>query len=92
MTMRVEDVPERLRYEARRGDVLVGWVEYHGMEQEMLLTHAEVVRSERGNGVGSEMVALVMDDLRARGLGVRAGCSFVAGWMHAHPERVPTGR
>jgi predicted GNAT family acetyltransferase len=81
----VEDVPERSRFEARRDDVLVGWADYIPTGADLLITHTEVAFNERGHGIGAEMVAKMMEELRARKQPVRAGCSFVAEWIRDNP-------
>jgi predicted GNAT family acetyltransferase len=75
--MELTDAPGRQRYEAREDERLVGWVDYRDQGETRLLLHAEVAPDVGGRGVGSEMVALVLDDLEARGQSFLPICSFI---------------
>jgi predicted GNAT family acetyltransferase len=57
----------------RRGDALI-------------ITHTETPRHLRGQGLGARLVKGTLDAIRADGLKVVAGCSFVADYLQQHPE------
>jgi hypothetical protein len=48
--------------------------------------HTEVPRSVEGRGLGSTLVAGILDIARARGLKVVPICPFVSAFIGRHPE------
>lgn len=82
----VRDDPAELRYEARQGDKLLGEIRYRTEPGLVVLVHTEVVSSAEGKGVGSELVAAALEDVRSRGLRVVPVCPFVASYVGRHPE------
>lgn len=82
----VVDNPEESRYEARIGDELAGLTVYETAPGRVIVVHTEVEPQFEGRGVGSRLAAAVLDDLRARGLGVTPRCPFVAAFIRHHPE------
>jgi predicted GNAT family acetyltransferase len=52
----------------------------------VIITHTETPRSLRGRGIASQLVEGALQLIRADGLKVIAGCSFVADYLHTHPE------
>ena len=87
--MTVRDNPAELRYEARRGDTLLGQIRYRTEPGLVVLVHTDVDNSVEGTGVGSALVAGALDDIRSRGLRVVAVCPFVAAYIRRHPEYSP---
>ena len=80
--------PDRERYEAHDGDEVVGILSY-GDETEadppVRDLRSTVVAPERnGEGIGSALVRFALDDIRSRGMRVRATCWFVRGWIQRH--------
>ena len=84
--LRVKDNPARHRYEARAGERLLGFVAYRAQPGRITLVHTEVEPELERHGVGSQLVAATLDDLRARGLPVVPICPFVRGFIRRHPE------
>jgi hypothetical protein len=86
--LHVRDVPDRSRYEARVGDdpALAALIDYRLGERWIALTHTEVRPGFEGQGLGSRLVRVVLEDLRERGIPVVPKCPFVVGWLHRHPE------
>jgi predicted GNAT family acetyltransferase len=82
----VRDNPAELRYEARRGDILLGQIRYRSEPGLVVLVHTDVVPAAEGAGVGSALVAGALDDVRSRGLRVVPVCPFVAAYIRRHPE------
>jgi uncharacterized protein len=92
---------DRDRYEALDGAEAVA-VLYYGDEEPVPAPGEEPARpgprtvrdlrstvvapARTGRGVGSELVRFALDDIRERGLSVRATCWFVRGWIERHPE------
>jgi predicted GNAT family acetyltransferase len=88
METTVVDVPERGRFEIRDGDRVVGLASYHIDDGVMTLPHTEIDPSVGGRGLGTALVAGVLDAARERGLHVLPYCSFVRHYIQQHPELV----
>ena len=52
----------------------------------VIITHTETPPALRGRGIASELVRGALELIRADGLKVVAGCSFVADYLKQHPE------
>ncbi|MBS0530245.1 MAG: N-acetyltransferase [Proteobacteria bacterium] len=52
----------------------------------VIITHTETPRALRGRGIASELVKGALKIIRADGLKVVAGCSFVVDYLDKHPE------
>ena len=85
METSVVDVPDRGRFEIRLGERVVGLASYHVENDTMTLPHTEVNPSVGGRGIGSALVAGVLDAARERGLHVLPYCSFVRHYIQEHP-------
>jgi uncharacterized protein len=88
MDTKVVDVPEKGRFEIQLGDRVVGLASYHVDGTTMTLPHTEVDPSVGGRGIGSALVAGVLDAARERGLTVLPYCSFIRHYIQQHPELV----
>jgi predicted GNAT family acetyltransferase len=88
MDTTVVDVPERGRFEIRDGDRVVGLASYHVDDGVMTLPHTEVDPAMGGRGLGTALVAGVLDAARERGLHVLPYCSFVRHYIQQHPDYV----
>ena len=88
METSVVDVPERGRFEIRVGDRVVGLASYHIENGTMTLPHTEINPSVGGRGLGTALIAGVLDAARERGLHVLPYCSFVRHYIQTHPETV----
>jgi predicted GNAT family acetyltransferase len=84
--LRVEDNPAKHRYEARAGERLLGFILYRAERDRIALIHTEVESELEHRGVGSQLVAATLDDIRARGLAVVPICPFVRAYIQRHPE------
>ena len=80
----VSDNPAMSRFEMISGDA-VAFVEYQRLGDRIILTHTEVPDAMSGQGVGSKLVAGVLDKIRSEGAKVVARCEFVAAFMKRHP-------
>jgi len=80
------DNAERQRFEARRGEMVVGFVTYRRNASRILLNHTEVDESQEGKGVGSRLAKAVFEQLRGTPLRVRVTCPFLTGYLARHPE------
>lgn len=88
METTVVDVPERGRFEIRDGDRVVGLASYHVDDGVMTLPHTEIDPAMGGRGLGTTLVAGVLDAARERGLHVLPYCSFVRHYIQQHPDYV----
>ena len=88
MDAKVVDVPEKGRFEVRIDDHVVGLASYHVDGGTMTLPHTEVDPSLGGRGIGTALVAGVLEAARERGLHVLPYCSFVRHYIQQHPETV----
>ncbi|TQN37611.1 hypothetical protein FHU33_4273 [Blastococcus colisei] len=86
--MQVVDVPEKGRFEIRLDDRVVGLASYHVDGTTMTLPHTEVDPSVGGRGIGTTLVAGVLDAARERGLTVLPYCSFIRHYIQQHPEQM----
>ena len=64
----------------------VAFANYRHAPGAVIITHTETPGALRGRGVASELVQGALDLIRADGLKVIAGCSFVADYLGKHPE------
>lgn len=51
-----------------------------------ILTHTEVPPKFEGQGIGRELVAGVLKDMKSKNLQVIPQCSFIARYIDRHPE------
>jgi predicted GNAT family acetyltransferase len=82
----VMHLPGEQRYQILRDGHPVGEARYQERPGTIVLTHTGVTPAARGEGVGSRLVAGVLEDIRARGLRVVPLCPFVAAYIERHPE------
>jgi predicted GNAT family acetyltransferase len=90
--LRIADNPGENRYEALAGDEVRGFIDYHLQPGLMTILHTEVVPAAEGQGVGSQLVAGALDDIRARGLSIIVVCPFVRAYILRHPEYADMAR
>ncbi|THV23489.1 GNAT family N-acetyltransferase [Glycomyces paridis] len=86
MSIEVTDAPDRSRYEAHEGDVLLGFAEYTRDGGRITFTHTVVEDVAKGRGVASAIARSSLDEARAAGLRVRPLCPFYARWIENHPD------
>lgn len=79
--------PEASRYEVRDGDAVIGFTEYRLPDQiHVDFIHTEVDPSYGGQGLGGDLVAFALADVRGAGKRIVPHCSYVAKWIDKHPE------
>jgi predicted GNAT family acetyltransferase len=99
----VIDNPAESRFEIHVGGERAGLVAYHlpghgdGHHGAPLiaLNHTEVDDRFQGMGLASKLARGVLDEARARGLGVLPYCPYIKSWIAKHPDYadlVPEGR
>jgi uncharacterized protein len=84
--LRVEDVPDRCRFEAHLDDELAGHLAYSVDDGVVTMPSTFVDPRHEGHGVGSALARAALDQARDRGMKVRPVCWFVAGWVERHPD------
>ena len=61
-------------------------IEYIKTKKEIYLTHTEVAKGQEGNGIGKEMIAEALADIKNKKLKLVPLCPFVAGYIKKNPE------
>jgi predicted GNAT family acetyltransferase len=82
----VRDNQAAHRYELLLAGELVGELVYRTGDGVVTLIHTEIVPRFEGRGLGEQLVASALGDVRARGLRVVPLCPFVAAYLRRHPE------
>lgn len=85
MDFEIVDNPEKKRYEATVEGAMAR-IEYIKAQDKIYLTHTEVPQALEGKGVGSKLVAKVIEDIDQQGLTLIPLCPFVALYLKRHPE------
>ena len=73
------------RYELD-ADGSTAFANYRLAPGKVIITHTETPHALRGRGVASRLVQGALEQIRADGLKVVAGCSFVVDYLDKHPE------
>ena len=88
----VRDNPEARSYDAVRGSRVVGRLSYEEQPAQGQAGPHFVIRSTvvdpqlRGYGIGSELIRVALDDIRAKGATLTSYCWFVDEFIAAFPE------
>lgn len=82
----VRDNTATHRYELLLDRELVGDLLYRTRGDVVTLIHTEIAPRLEGHGLGEQLVACALDDIRERGLQVVPLCPFVAAYIRRHPE------
>jgi uncharacterized protein len=82
----VRDNADEQRYELVVDGTVAGEIRYHRKEDRVMLMHVEVDRALQRRGLGSELVAGALDDIRARGLRAVPVCPFADAYVRRHSE------
>jgi uncharacterized protein len=81
----VRDNSAKRRYELEVEGSLA-FIDYRRAGGIVTLVHAEVPLGLRGGGVGSALVRGALELARSQGERIIPRCSFVAAFLHRHPE------
>lgn len=73
------------RYELNL-DGAIAFANYRLAPGKVVITHTETPPALRGRGIASKLVQGALEQIRAEGLKVVAGCSFVVDYLAKHPE------
>lgn len=79
-------VPERDRFQLRRGDEVIGTAYYREADGVVTFTHTEVDQSLQERGLGSTLVRRALEQVREAGERMTPECPFVAAYVERHPE------
>ena len=85
MAIDIQHQPEQQRFEATL-DGHRGANEYRIDGGVMTIIHTEVAAELEGKGVAGALTQAALDYAKARGLKVKAVCSYARGYMQRHPE------
>ncbi|WP_068400690.1 GNAT family N-acetyltransferase [Kribbia dieselivorans] len=78
---------ERSRYEARRGDEVLGFSEYSRRPGVIDFCGTFVEPEYEGHGIASQLARYSLDEVRERGTEqVIPSCWYYAGWIERHPD------
>jgi predicted GNAT family acetyltransferase len=86
MSIRVEDAPERERFEIYDGDQLAGYTQYRMNGRLMAFMHTEIDPRFEGQGMATQLISSALETARSRGLEVLPFCPFVNGYIQRHAE------
>jgi uncharacterized protein len=87
MDLTVTDNLYEARYEAQLDEEVVGVAEYELTDDDLIiLIHTQIEPTHQDQGIGGALARSSLDDIRRRGLRVRAVCPFMRGWLERHPE------
>jgi predicted GNAT family acetyltransferase len=81
----IRDNKAQSRFELDVGGALA-FANYRLVPGKVIITHTETPRALRGRGIASTLVKGALELIRADGLKVVAGCSFVVDYLDRHPE------
>ena len=82
----VRDNEAAHRYELLVDEELVGELIYRARDGVVTLIHTEVAPQFEGHGLGEQLVAGALDDIRGRDLRIVPLCPFVAAYLRRHTE------
>lgn len=91
----VVDNADASRYEIRVDGVVAGYADYRDRGGAFAVNHTVTDPAFQGRGLASRLVRAMLDDLRARGVGILPYCPFVRDYLARHPDDldlVPEGR
>jgi predicted GNAT family acetyltransferase len=82
----VRDNDAAHRYELLVDDEVVGELIYRARDDVVTLIHTEIAPQLEGHGLGEQLVAYALDDIRASDRRVVPVCPFVGAYLRRHPE------
>ena len=87
MSLTVQENPSAHRYEAvDESGVVAGFVEYVDHRGKRLLFHTEVDGAFEGQGVGSTLARVSIEQALASGTPLEISCPFLKRWVGKHPD------
>jgi predicted GNAT family acetyltransferase len=86
MNVLVSDHPERTRYEIHLDGELAGYSEYLLRPGLIAFTHTEIQEPYKHRGLGEQLIAETLNDVRRRGLVLLPFCPFMRAFIQSHRE------
>jgi predicted GNAT family acetyltransferase len=86
MTPAVVHDADRHRYEIHVDGEPAGFTAYEPHPQMLAFVHTEIDERFEGRGLGSQLIAVALDDVRRRQLAVLPFCPFVRSFIASHPD------
>jgi uncharacterized protein len=86
MDAKVQDNPDRSRFEVIVDGEVGGFASYRVHDGLVVITHSQVEEKHRGRGVGGQLAKQTLDLLRERGARVVPACPFFAEYVVQHRE------
>lgn len=86
MDAKVQDNPDRHRFEIIVDGEIGGVALYRVRDGVVVITHSEVDDVYQGQGLGAELARQTLDQLRERGAKVVPACPFFAAYVRKHHE------
>jgi hypothetical protein len=83
--VRVEDVPDRSRFEISLAGDRAGFVEYRRRPGLIAFNHTQIESRFEGHGLASRLIRTALDQARAEGMAVLPFCPFVQAYIADHP-------
>ncbi|SNC64177.1 hypothetical protein SAMN05445756_1059 [Kytococcus aerolatus] len=82
----IEDVPAARRFEARKGDDVVGRIDYELDGPRIEFPHTWTDPKHRGEGIAAQLVEAALAGAREAGLKVVPTCPYVRDYIAEHGE------
>jgi predicted GNAT family acetyltransferase len=82
----VRDDPAQNRFEILADGTVSGFAAYRVRDGRVVITHSEVDRAHRGEGLGGRLVVGTLNQLRDRGATVVTLCPFFARYVSEHHD------
>lgn len=74
------------RYLLRIGGQVAAQAQYQRRGDAVCFTHTEVQPEREGQGLGSQLAAQALDDVKSRGLKALPQCPFIAKYIARHED------
>ena len=84
--MEIENNEADSRWEVKLDARVIAFVEYKSRPDRVTFIHTEVDPDFEGQGIGSRLARMILDDAVARGLRVTLYCPFIRSYVDRHPE------
>jgi len=84
--VKVQDDPGQSRFEILVDGTVGGFAAYRIRDDRVIITHSEIDRRFRGQGLGGQLAEQTLDQLRDRGVRVVPACPFFAGYVAEHHQ------
>jgi len=69
-------------------DEFLSFADYRDIGAVRVIMHVETPHEARGRGYASKLMHAVVEEAKARGLKLRAGCAFAVAYFKRHPAEI----